>query len=88
MKPAMDIVSPVGVRHIAREIESELKEAHMKIIKNESRLNLMRDLLTAGLCTRDIYSFACAQADICTTISEPDKTTVLSAMRTKIQDLK
>ena len=84
----MEVKSPVGARHIDGEIESELKEAHKKIIMNESRLDLMRDLLSSGLCTRDIYSFACSQADLCTTVLDPDRSTITSAMRTKIRDLK
>ena len=80
--------SPVGERYIEREVETELREVHRKIIANESRIKLMRDLLEAGLCTRDIYSFACGQADICTTIFEPDNSTIVSAMRTKVRDLK
>jgi len=73
----MEINNPVGTRHIIGEAESELKEAHLKIIRNESRLDLMRNLLSSGLCTRDIYSFACSQADLCTTVAIPDKTTIM-----------
>ena len=84
----MEVKNPDGGGHIERDIEPELKEAQRQIIMNESRLDLMRDLLASGLCTRDIYSFACAQADICTTTSDIDGTTVVSAMRSKIRDLK
>ena len=79
---------PVGTRHIYEETELELTEVHRKIFKNETRLGLMRDLTEHGLCTRDIYSFACSQADLCATILDPDKSTINSAMKTKIRDLK
>ena len=59
MKPAMDVISPVGDWHIDKEeTELELKVAHRSIIKNESRLELMRSLLEQGLCTRYIYAFS------------------------------
>ena len=84
----MDFNSPVGERPIAEdEIESELIEAHRTILLNESRLTLMKDLLGRGLCTRDIYSFACSQADLCVTFVDPDQSTVKSAMKMKIRDL-
>ena len=79
---------PVGIRHIEGEIISELTEAHRKIILSESRLKLMEDLLKRRLCTRDIYSFACSQADICVTTSDLDWSTIKSAMLTKIRDLR
>ena len=80
---------PVGVRHIGEdELELELLEAHRKISLNELRLGLMSDLLENGLCTRDIYSFACTQADLCSTITNPDKSTINSAMRTKMRDIR
>ena len=47
----------------------------------------MQSLLQAGLSTRDIYSFACNQADLCTTLEVPDWTTVKSAMKNKIRDI-
>ena len=88
MEPAMDLESPVGKWHIdEEETELELKEAHRNIIMNESRLGLMRNLLEHGLCTRDIYSFICSQADLCVTNSDPDRVTMKNAMKKKIQDL-
>ena len=88
MEPAMEQSIPVGVRHIQEETELELTEAHKRISVNEIRLGLMKDLMKHGLCTKDIYSFACTQADLCAVISDPDKSTIGSAMRTKIRDLK
>ena len=48
---------------------------------------LMKKLLKSGLCTRDVYSFVCSQADLCETLYKPDESTVKSAMRMKIRDL-
>ena len=79
---------PVGGRHICGEALSELREAHKTTIMNKNRLDLLKDLLSVGLCTRDIYSFACSQADQCSTLSDPDRSTIMYAMRTKIRDLK
>ena len=84
----MERSTPVGTRHIEGEIISELTEAHRTIILNESRLKLMEDLLEKGLCTREIYSFACSQADICVTTSDLDRPTINSAMKTKIRDIR
>ena len=79
---------PVGVRQIDEdETVSELVEAHRRIMMNESRLELMRSLLQRGLCTRDIYAFACSQADLCVTTSDPDRSTVKCAMKRKIRDI-
>ena len=83
----MERSSPFGVRHIDGDTELELTEAYRKIISNESRLGLMEKLLDSGLCTRDIYSFACNQADTCETISDPDESTSKCAMKMKIRDL-
>ena len=79
-----------GMGHIEGEVstEAELIKAHRKIILNNIRLKLLEDLLGMGLCTRDIYSFACTQADLCTAINDPDLTTIWSDMRSKIRDLK
>ena len=84
----MELRSPAGVSYIAGENELELLEAHRKIVSNESRLRLMETLLNMGLCTRDIYSFVCSQADLCESIVEPDRNTINSAMKIKIRDLK
>ena len=83
----MEHSSPTGERPIDGDTELELSEAYRKIISNESRLGLMEKLLNVGLCTRDVYSFACNQADLCETISDPDESTIRSAMKTKIRDL-
>ena len=85
----MDSNSPVGERPIGgdTELELELTEAYRRIIFNESRLGLMEKLLNHGLCTRDVYAFACKQADLCETLHVPDESTIKSAMRTKIRDL-
>ena len=81
----MERSSPFGVRHIDGDTELELTEAYRKIISNESRLGLMEKLLDSGLCTRDIYSFACNQADTCETIIDPDESTIKCAMKMKIR---
>ena len=47
----------------------------------------MTSLLNSGLCTKDIYSFVCGQADLCVTLDIPDWTTTRSAMSNKIRDL-
>ena len=76
------------MRHIDEEETTlELKEAHRNIILNESRLELLKNLLKQGLCTRDIYSFACKQADLCITDSEPDKITIKNAMKKKMTSM-
>ena len=89
VQPAMEQENPTGVRHIneVEVIESELIEAHRRSIQNESRLHLMKNLLEKGLCTRDIYSFACTQADLCVTTADLDISTVKCAMKMKIRDL-
>ena len=91
-KPPVDSWNLMGSRHVegesTAELVTELKEAHRKINLDDIRINLMKELLGNGLCTRDIYSFACAQADLCVNIGDPDWTTIKSAMRTKIRDLK
>ena len=55
----MEPCSPIGERHIDGETELELTRAYRRIISNESRLALMEKLVGSGLCTRDVYSFAC-----------------------------
>ena len=79
-----------GTGHIEREVstEAELKEAHRKIILNNIKIKLLKDLLGMGLCTRDVYSFACTQADLRTATNDPDWSTIKSAMKSKIRDLK
>ena len=84
----MVLSGPTGDRHIDGEVVLDLKEAHRNIIKNESKLKLMETLLDYGLCTRDIYSFACKQVDLCETLHKPDRRTITSAMKMKIRDLK
>ena len=90
MKFHMDQDGSDVEKHIAGDIdvEAELKEAHRKIMLNSTRLKLLEDLLNMGLCTRDVYSFACTQADLCTTLEDLDWTTIRSAMKLKIRDLK
>ena len=83
----MDHSSPNGERQIEGELELELREVHKKIICSETRLDLMKRLLELGLCTRDIYSFACSQADLCDTVCGLNETTIRSAMRGKIRDI-
>ena len=83
----MEPCIPVDERQIEREIILELTEAHRNITLDESRLKLMKDLNNRGLCTRDIYSFACNQADLCVTTSELNRSLISSAMKTKIRDI-
>ena len=76
-------------RHIDGENStmSELSETHRNIMLYSARLKLLGDLLEMGLCTRDVYSFACKQIDLCATLMNPDWSTVRSAMKLKIRDL-
>ena len=83
----MDQSAPVSEGLIEGEIRRELVEAHRKIIKDEARLKLVLKLLESKLCTRDIYSFACSQADRCETVSDLNWTMVKNALHTKIRDI-
>ena len=83
----MEQDSPVGLRHIYSGHLLELKEVHRRVILNDMRKSLMKSLLQSGLCTKDIYSFVCTQADLCETLDSPDWTTVRSAMHNKIRDI-
>ena len=47
----------VGIIH-------KLKETYMDIVKNESRIWLIRSIADNGLSTRDIYSFVYKQAKL------------------------
>ena len=86
-KPTMENYIPVGIGHIDKGLEEQLKEVYRRVMLNDTRRSLMTSLLNSGLCTRDIYSFVCAQVDLCTTLEVPDWTTVKCAMRNKIRDL-
>ena len=90
-KPPVESQTLMGSRHVegesTAELVTELKEAHRKISLDDI-INLLKELLGNGLCMRDIYSFACTQADLCENVGDLDWTTIKSAMRTKIRDLK
>ena len=87
--PDVGPASPTGMENIIQsDVELDLTEAHRKIILTEARLKLMETLLEKGLCTKDIYSFACTQADLCEIVGDLDKATINFAMKNKIRDLR
>ena len=94
MEPTLP--SPPGERLVIRHIDDgentyELEEligTHRKIMRNKSRMQLIRSLLSKGLCTRDIYSFVCIQTDLCEVNTTLDRDTITSAMQAKIRDIK
>ena len=59
-------VEDVDSRHIEEVgvLESELLEAHRKVMAGNMRIKLMKSLLKRGLCLRDVYSFVSNQTNI------------------------
>ena len=80
-------VNSCGQRDI-EGIVHKLNETYMEIMKNESRIWLIRSIADNGLSTRDIYSFAYKQARLRSYYKILDNQTVKSAMRAKLKDLR
>ena len=66
---------------------SELQEIHMKVMKDECRMWLLKRLLSLKLSTRDIYSFVLNQANQRVEDDILDMSTSKCAMRSKIRDI-
>ena len=68
--------------------ELDLLTTHMNIMKHQLRLKLLRGLLSRKLATRDIFSFARGQSDQRLYRKTPDWTTIKTAMKAKLLDVK
>ena len=66
----------------------KLRELHRKVMKNETRIWLIRSLSSRNLSTRDIYSFVFKQAKLRSHYRLLDKQTVKSATYAKLKDLR
>ena len=78
---------PDNVEHIAG-LEDLLLETHMVVMKNETRLWMLKSLLDRNLATNDIYSFVSGQAFLRDNDSTPDPDMTRIAMKAKIRDVK
>ena len=76
-----------GRRHIDG-ILNRLNKTHSTLMKNESRIWLLRSLADRGLCTRDVYYFAYNQAKIRSFYKVLDKQTIRSATQAELRDLR
>ena len=85
MRSASD--SPNGCRYIEDGTEHRLVKAHRKVMMSEAKMKLIKRLLAKNLCTNDIYSFICGQADVHQGSRTLDKKTMICAMRSKLRDL-
>ena len=66
--------------------KSELERALYEIMMGETRLWLLRTLISLELATLDVYNFAVNQAGLRSTIKTLDWPTMKSALRAKLRD--
>ena len=69
-------------------INGKLRETMFKIALAESRLWLMKNMLSKNLMTRDILFFVTKQADMRIVNKDIDLMTVKAAMAAKLEDIK
>ena len=70
----------------AENILDELREAKKKLIDEQHKFNLLTQLQSKGLVTRDIMSFVSQQSNVRTYERTPDRLTARRAMSAKIND--
>ena len=76
-----------GTRSFSGAI-SELLNASIEVMKNETRIWLLKSLMKKNLATRDIFSFAMKQANLRSINKTPDSLTIRRAMCIKLGDIK
>ena len=76
---------PVGDND-ADKLLNDLREAKMKLRKEQQKFDLLRNLQRKGLMTRDIMSFISQQSNARSFSKKPDKLTARRAMSAKIND--
>ena len=76
-----------GRREIVGLID-KLRVTHKKVVSDEMRIWLIRQLTDRGLTTRDIYSFVYKQAKLRSFYRILDKQTMKSAIHAKLKDLR
>ena len=80
-----DTPGPVDAFYTGDNTDSLQEKIH-KVLEEQERLQLLKNLNKQGLCTRDILSFVVNQADLRTINKELDSITTSDAMKTKIKD--
>ena len=67
---------------------SKLLDTSMLVMKDETRIWMLKKLLDKNISTNDVYAFASSQAGLRLYEKVLDKNTVVAAMHAKIRDLK
>ena len=80
-----DLCDPVGEDDVAN-IKAKLKEVHIKIMEEEERIRLLKNLRKKGLFTRDILAFIIKQSEKRLCDKSIDTLTAGRAMNSKIRD--
>ena len=65
---------------------NSLEDTMRKMMLEEVRIWLLKELMRQGLCTRDVYSFAVKQAGLRSSFKSIDEATIRQAMLSKIRD--
>ena len=87
-KPTLKSCASSKVQGQIDGLMSKLYKTHMDVMENETRIWLLKSLLKQNLSTNDVYAFAVTQAGLRTTKKSLDKSTMVSAMRAKVSDIK